>query len=87
LGGFVLFAAAALATCIAPADSRGAIVRRIGRLTAALVILFFLAIVLNVPLVGLLQRLVLAAVCAWIATVTTTMACPQRQSNLPAALA
>ena len=37
-------------------------------------VLFFLAIVLKLPVVGLLQRCVVASVCVWMATVTTTMA-------------
>lgn len=79
VGGFVLFGAAALAmTRIAPADNDGrAAVRRLGRVTAASVILFFLMIIVKAPVVGLLQRVVLAALCAWIATVMTTTAHPR----------
>jgi hypothetical membrane protein len=80
-GGFVLFGAAALAACIT-ADGGRAVVRRLGRLTAALVILFFLVILVKVPVVGLLQRLVLVAMSAWIAAVTMTMAHPRRQSQI-----
>jgi hypothetical protein len=83
LGGFVLFGAAALASCITAVNGRP-FVQRLGRLTTALVILFFLAILVNVPVVGLLQRLVLVAICAWIAIVTRTIAIPRRQSDPPA---
>lgn len=83
LGGFVLFGAAALAaTRITPADDGRAVVRLLGRLTTASVVLFFLVILVKVPVVGLLQRLVLVAMSAWIATITRTMAHPRRQAEL-----
>ena len=74
LGGFVLFAMAALAIWMTAANIGGIAARQLGRLTAAMAVLFFLAIVLKMPVVGLLQRCVVASVCVWIATVTTTIA-------------
>lgn len=80
-GGFVLFGAAALASSVTT-DNERPFVQRLGRLTTALVILFFLAILVKVPVVGLLQRVVLVAMCAWIATITRTMAHPRRPAEL-----
>jgi hypothetical protein len=56
------------------ANIGGIAARTLGRLRAAMAVLFFLAIVLKLPVVGLLQRCVVASVCVWIATVTTTVA-------------
>ena len=56
--------------------------RGIGRVSAGLTIVFFVTIAVGLPLVGLLQRIVLAAMCAWIVTVTVTMAHARSKSGM-----
>ena len=65
-GGAVLFAASAVAMWLVPASVTG----RGWSLVAQLIMIFALvlgtAIVFRLPIIGLLQRLLLAAMCTWL---------------------
>jgi hypothetical protein len=68
-GGAVMFATFAMGTLLVPAGVAGRHWSLVGRLTVVIAVAFGAAIVLRLPISGLLQRLLLATMCTWLAGV------------------